>query len=87
MTAEHSRSARPTGARHSCAEVPSPGTWAPGQQPLGAEDQVQRQAHEQGLHRVIDVLGRDPLRGLGQRVPGLLPHVRQVHRDVKPGEQ
>ena len=49
-----------------------------GQLPLGAEPQVQRQAHEQGLHRVLDVLAGDPLAGADQRVPGLFPHVGQV---------
>ena len=39
-----------------------------------------RQASDQRLHRVLDVLGRDPLPGAGQRVAGLLPHVGQVHR-------
>ena len=50
-----------------------------GQLPLGAEGQVQRQPHEQGLHRVLEVLAGDPLPGADQRVPGPLPHVRQVH--------
>ena len=49
-----------------------------GQLSLGAEPQVQRQAHEQGLHRVLDVLAGDPLAGADQRVPGLVPHVGQV---------
>ena len=51
-----------------------------GQLPLGAELQVQRQSHHQGPDRVGDVLAGDPLPRAGQRVPGLLPHVRQVHR-------
>ena len=51
-----------------------------GQLSLGAELQVQRQPHDQGLHRVLDVLAGDPLPGADQRVPGLLPHVGQVHR-------
>ena len=50
-----------------------------GQLPLGAELQIRRQAHGQGLHRIVDVLGRYPLAGADQRVPGLFPHVRQVH--------
>ena len=32
-----------------------------------------------GLHRVGDMLGRDPLPGPDQRVPGPLPHAGQVH--------
>ena len=50
---------------------------------LSAEPQVQGQPRDQGLHRVLDVFGRDPLPcpGLpGQHVAGLLPHVGQVHR-------
>ena len=50
-----------------------------GQLPLGAEGQVQRQAHDRRCHRVVDVRGRDPLPGADQRVPGAFPHVRQVH--------
>ena len=50
-----------------------------GQLPLGAEPQVQRQPHDQGLHRVLEVLAGDPLAGADQRVPGLFPHVGQVH--------
>ena len=50
-----------------------------GQLSLGAERQVRRQAHDQGLHRVLDVLAGNPLPGADQRVPGLLPHVGQVH--------
>ena len=50
-----------------------------GQLPLGAELQIQRQPHDQGLHRVGDVLAGDPLPGADQRVPGPLPHVGQVH--------
>ena len=50
-----------------------------GQLALGAEPQVQRQAHDQGLDRVLDVLAGDPLPGADQRVPGAFPHVRQVH--------
>ena len=51
-----------------------------GQLPLRPEPQIQRQACDQRLHRVPDVLSRDPLARPGQRVPGLLPHVGQVHR-------
>ena len=51
-----------------------------GQLSLGAEHQVQRQSHDQGLHRVLEVLTRNPLPGADQRVPGLLPHVRQMNR-------
>ena len=51
-----------------------------GQLALGAEYQVQRQPHEQGLRRVLEVLAGDPLPGADQRVPGPFPHVRQVHR-------
>ena len=51
-----------------------------GQLSLGAELQVQRQAHDQRRHRVLDVLAGDPLPRPGQRVPGALPHIRQVHR-------
>ena len=40
--------------------------------------QVQRQAHDQGPHRVLDVGGRNPLPGADQRVPGMLAHVGQV---------
>ena len=47
---------------------------------LSAEPQVQRQSRDQALHGVLDVLGRDPLPRPDQRVPGLLPHVGQVHR-------
>jgi len=50
-----------------------------GKLPLGAEHQVVWQAHDQRLHRVLEVLGRYPLPGADQRVPGLLPHIRQVH--------
>jgi hypothetical protein len=49
-----------------------------GQLPLGAEPQIQRQAHDQGLRRVGDVLGGDPLAGADQRVPSLFPDVGQV---------
>ena len=49
------------------------------QLPLGPEPQVRRQACDQRLHRVRDVLGRDPLPRPDQRVPRLLPHVGQVH--------
>ena len=55
------------------------GAQVDGKLALGAELQVQRQAHEQGLHRVLDVLAGDPLAGADQRVPGLVPHVGQVH--------
>jgi len=51
-----------------------------GQLAFGAEPQVQWQAHGQGLHRVLDVLARDPLPGADQRVACLLPDIRQVHR-------
>jgi hypothetical protein len=50
------------------------------QLPFGPEPQFQGQAREQRLHRVIDLLGRDPLPCPGQCVAGLLPHVGQVHR-------
>jgi len=46
---------------------------------LGAEGQVQRQSHDQGLDRVLEVLARDPLPGADQRVPGAFPHVGHVH--------
>ncbi len=49
-----------------------------GQLSLGAESQIERQAHQQGLHRVLEVLAGDPLPGADQRVPGLVPHVGQV---------
>jgi hypothetical protein len=39
-----------------------------------------RQPHDQGLDRVLDVLLRDPLPGVDQRVPGPGPHVRQADR-------
>ena len=51
-----------------------------GQLSLGAELQVRRQPHDQRLDRVLDVLAGNPLPGADQRVPGLLPHVGQVHR-------
>src|SRR5262249_8564812 len=51
-----------------------------GQLALGAEPKVRRQAREQRLHRVTEVPGRDPLPGADQRMPGLLAHIRQVHR-------
>ena len=51
-----------------------------GQLPLGAELQGQRQAHDQRRHRILDVLAGYPLPRPGQRVPGSLPHIRQVHR-------
>ena len=50
-----------------------------GQLPFGAELQVWRQAHDQAAHRVIELGGRYPLPGADQRVPGVLPHIRQVH--------
>ena len=50
-----------------------------GQLSLGAELKIRRQAHEQGLHRVVEVFTGYPLAGAEQRVPGLFPHVRQVH--------
>jgi hypothetical protein len=50
-----------------------------GQLPLGAELKLQRQPHEQGLHRVGDVLAGDPLPGADQRMPDSFPHVGQVH--------
>jgi hypothetical protein len=37
------------------------------------------QAHDQRPDRVLDLLAGDPLPGADQRVPGLLPHVGQVH--------
>jgi hypothetical protein len=46
---------------------------------LGAEDQIRWQAHGQGSHRVIDVLGRAPFPRADQRVRGAFPHKRQVH--------
>ncbi len=49
------------------------------QLPFGAEPQVQGQAGDQRRYRVADVLARYPLPGADQRVPGALPHVRQVH--------
>ncbi len=54
-------------------------TQVDGQLALGAEPQVQRQAHDQRLDRILDVLPGDPLAGCDQRVPGHLAHVRQVH--------
>ena len=51
-----------------------------GQLPFRAEHQVRRQAHGPRPRRVLEVLARDPLLGPGQRVPGPLPHIRQVHR-------
>jgi hypothetical protein len=57
-----------------------------GQLALGAEHQVQRQPHHQRLHRVLDLLGRDPLPGADQRVPGALAHIRQVHRGDAVGD-
>ena len=51
-----------------------------GQLSLRPEPQVQGQAGNQRLHRVGDVLSRDPLPGSDQRVPGPFPHVGQVHR-------
>ena len=53
---------------------------ARGQLPLGAEPQVRWQAHDQRRHRVFDMLAGDPLPRADQRVPGLLPHQRYVHR-------
>jgi hypothetical protein len=47
--------------------------------PLGAEPKIQRQPHDQGLHRVLDLLAGDPLPGADQRVPGAFPHVAQVY--------
>ena len=55
------------------------GAQVDGQLPLGAEGQVQRQPRDQGLDRVGDLLGRDPLAGADQCVPGAFPHVGQVH--------
>jgi hypothetical protein len=51
-----------------------------GQLALGAEPQVRRKSRDQGLHRVLDLLFRDPLPGADQRVARLLPDVGQVHR-------
>ena len=51
-----------------------------GQLPLGPEHQIAGQPHDQGRGRVVDLLTRDPLPAGDQRVPGLLPHIRQVHR-------
>ena len=51
-----------------------------GQLSLGAELQVQRQAHDQRLDRVLDVLAGYPLPRPGPRVPGSLLHIGQVHR-------
>jgi hypothetical protein len=48
--------------------------------PLGAEHQILRQAHDQRLHRIGEVLGGDPLPGADQRMPGPLAHIRQMHR-------
>ena len=48
--------------------------------PLVRNRRFKGSARDQGLHRVGDVLGRDPLPGPDQRVPGFLPHVGQVHR-------
>jgi hypothetical protein len=50
-----------------------------GQLPLSAELKIQRQARDQRRHRIRDVLAGYPLPCAGQRVPGLLPHQRQVH--------
>ena len=51
-----------------------------GQLPLGTELQASRQPGGQRPDRIGDVLARDPLPGADQRVPGLLPHIRQVDR-------
>jgi hypothetical protein len=51
-----------------------------GQLPLSTELQIQRQPHDQALHRVCEVLAGNPLPGADQRVPRLLPHVGQMHR-------
>jgi len=51
-----------------------------GQLPLGAELKIQRQAHDQRRHRILDVLAGNPLPRADQRVPRLLPHQRHVHR-------
>jgi len=51
-----------------------------GQLALGPEGQVRRQPHDPPLHRVIEVLARDPLPRRDQRVPGALAGVGQVHR-------
>jgi hypothetical protein len=47
---------------------------------LRAEPQVKRQPGAQGPHRILDVLFGDPLPEPDQRVPGVLPHQRRVHR-------
>lgn len=46
---------------------------------LGMETQAGGQPHRSGPYRVGDVLGGDPLPGADQGVPGLFPHVGQVH--------
>jgi len=51
-----------------------------GQLSLTAEPQVYRQAGDQRLHRVADVLSRNPLPCTGQCVARFLPHIGQVHR-------
>jgi hypothetical protein len=53
---------------------------AGGQLPLRAEYQARRQPRSQRPRRIGDLLAGDPLPGAGQRVPGALPRIRQVHR-------
>src|ERR1017187_1756605 len=50
-----------------------------GQLPLGAELQIQWQAHKQRLHRVLQMGPGDPLPRADQRMPGILAHIREVH--------
>jgi hypothetical protein len=47
---------------------------------LVRKNQALGQGHGQRVRRVADVPGRDPLPGADQRMPGLLAHIRQVHR-------
>jgi hypothetical protein len=56
------------------------GKQVDGQLPLGAEDQVGRQSHHLLPARVAGLLARDPLPRSDQRMPGLFPDIRQVHR-------
>jgi len=60
------------------AQVAQRASRTKGQLALRPESQAQGQAGDQRLHRVLYLLGRDPLPRGGQRVAGLLPHVRQA---------